>query len=91
MGWTIPQSSKWNFTQERTLTNEVPENGGPGDLDKVPEKCPNDVFENQIREYGVIGACEWFGYDSKSEFTVETIRILKERSDRWQRSHDVGS
>lgn len=47
---------------------------------KVPERVPTDRFENAIREYGVVAACEWFGHNSDSEFTQETKRILAERS-----------
>ena len=43
------------------------------------ENTPNDVFENAIRKYGVVSACEWFGHQSDSEFTQETIAELNER------------
>jgi len=45
----------------------------------VKETCPNDVFENAIRTYGIVAACEWFGYSSDSEFTKETIKLLNDR------------
>lgn len=45
----------------------------------VEETTPNDVFENAIRKYGIVAACEWFGYASDSEFTKETIKTLNER------------
>lgn len=45
----------------------------------VEECCPSDVFENSIRKYGVVAACEWFGYTADSEFTKSTIAALKER------------
>lgn len=44
----------------------------------VYEKCPNDIFENAIREYGVVAACEWFGHPADSEFTKETIKHLND-------------
>ena len=45
----------------------------------VEELIPNDVFENAIRVFGVVAACEWFGHISSSEFTKETIKVLNER------------
>jgi len=46
----------------------------------VEENVPNDVWENAIRKYGIVAACEWFGHSSDSEFTKETIRWLAQRS-----------
>lgn len=46
----------------------------------VPEQTPMDRFENAIREFGVVPACEWFGHSSDSEFTKETARVLDERA-----------
>jgi len=46
----------------------------------VRENVPSDVWENAIRKYGIIAACEWFGYPSDSEFTKYTIKVLAERS-----------
>lgn len=54
--------------------------GAPGAIPPVPANCPNDVFENAIREAGVTEACMWFGYVPDDEFTRETIRVLRERS-----------
>ena len=54
-----------------------------GNKNEIPPceiKCPADIFENAMREVGVVFACEWFGYDAESEFTKETIRLLCERS-----------
>ncbi len=45
----------------------------------VEEKVPNDVFENAIRRYGVVAACEWFGHSSDSRFTSESINHLSMR------------
>lgn len=45
----------------------------------VPERTTGDAFENAIRRYGVVAACEWFGYAPDSEFTKETQRVLDER------------
>lgn len=46
----------------------------------VDEHCPVDVFENAIREFGTVAACEWFGHECNSEFTKETIKVLCEKS-----------
>jgi len=54
--------------------------GGANDIPPAEEECPNDVFENAIRAFGVVAACEWFGYPADSEFTRETIKHLSERS-----------
>lgn len=54
--------------------------GKAGAIPLVPENCPNDIFENAIRTIGVHSACEWFGYRANHEFTVETIKVLLERS-----------
>lgn len=45
----------------------------------VPERTTGDRFENAIRQFGIVSACEWFGHSSDSDFTKETIRILSER------------
>lgn len=55
--------------------------GGPGDISPVPVNVPNDAWENTIRAYGVVSACEWFGYSSDSQFTAETINHLRTQSD----------
>lgn len=54
--------------------------GGAKQIPQVEVKCPNDVFENEIRNIGVVWACEWFGHDMDSEFTKETIKALCESS-----------
>jgi hypothetical protein len=41
--------------------------------------CPNDEWENFIRKYGVVNACEWFGYEADSQFTKDTIEALRAR------------
>lgn len=46
----------------------------------VTENTPMDLFENAIREVGVVAACEWFGYSADSDFTKETALVLDERS-----------
>lgn len=53
--------------------------GGPGDLPPVPVRVPNDEWENAIRKFGVVNACEWFDHAFNSTFTTETIRVLRER------------
>lgn len=54
--------------------------GGPGEIPPVDERVPADAFENTIRAFGVVNACEWFGHAPDSEFTASTIRILHARS-----------
>lgn len=54
--------------------------GGPGDIPPVDERVPADAFENVIRAFGVVAACEWFGHAPDSEFTASTIRELRIRS-----------
>lgn len=46
---------------------------------RVPERTPSDRFENAIREFGIVAACEWFGHRYDSEFTQETERVLADR------------
>lgn len=48
---------------------------------RVEERTPSDRFENAIREFGIVAACEWFGHRPDSEFTKETIRVLAERAE----------
>lgn len=47
---------------------------------RVVERTTGDRFENAVREFGVVNACEWFGHRADSEFTKESIRILAERA-----------
>lgn len=54
--------------------------GGPGEIPPVDERVPNDAFENAIRAFGVVTACEWFGHAPDSQFTADTIRELRFRS-----------
>lgn len=49
------------------------EKGLPGYFKPVEVKVPNDVFENSVRAYGVVSACEWFGHSSDSLFVQDTI------------------
>jgi len=55
-------------------------NGAPGDLPPVPVNVPADAWDNAIRAYGIVAACEWFGHGSDSDFTAETIKALAERN-----------
>lgn len=59
--------------------------GSPGDIPPVPVCVPNDEWENTIRAYGVVSACEWFGYPFDSDFTAETIKTLRVWSDTANR------
>lgn len=54
--------------------------GSPNEIPQVGVACPNDEFESVLRRFGVVNACEWFGWDSDSEFTRETIEYLLQRS-----------
>ncbi len=54
--------------------------GEANEIPPVVVKCQADEFENMIRRLGVVFCAEWWGYDSDSEFTKETIEILRERS-----------
>ena len=54
--------------------------GGANEIPACEVNCQSDVFENKIREIGVVFACEWFGHNEKSDFTRDTIKILCERS-----------
>lgn len=53
--------------------------GGPSEIAPVQERTACDEFENAIRKFGVVNACEWFGHQD-GDFVPETIRILIERS-----------
>lgn len=53
--------------------------GLPEELPSVEVNCPCDEFENAIRKFGIINACEWFGHLSDSEFTKETIQHLRNK------------
>ncbi|MFY2645683.1 hypothetical protein [Achromobacter insuavis] len=54
--------------------------GGPGEIPSVDERVPADAFDNAIRAFGVVAACEWFGHAPDSQFTADTIRELRIRS-----------
>ena len=54
--------------------------GGASEIPACEVNSQADKFENQIREIGVVFACEWFGHNEKSDFTKGTIKTLCERS-----------
>lgn len=54
--------------------------GGPGEIPPVDERVPADAFDNAIRAFGVVNACQWFDHDPDSQFTADTIRELRFRS-----------
>ncbi|MBN9410864.1 MAG: hypothetical protein J0H69_17100 [Burkholderiales bacterium] len=58
--------------------------GKAGAIPLVPENTEGAIFENAIRRMGVHAACEWFGYPAHHEFTVDTIAVLRERSEQAQ-------
>jgi len=45
----------------------------PGGFSPVEVKCLNDAWENAIRSYGIINACEWFGWSRDSDIVGETL------------------
>ena len=47
--------------------------GNKNEIPPCEVNCPADIFENAIREIGVVFACEWFGYHADSDFTKEII------------------
>lgn len=53
--------------------------GAPGAFPPVLVGTPSEEFENAIRKFGVVNACEWFGHAPDSDFTAETIKVLAER------------
>jgi hypothetical protein len=54
--------------------------GDAGAIPLVEENTTGNIFENAIRRYGVVAACEWFGHSPDSDFTADTIKTLQERS-----------
>ena len=56
------------------------ENGGPGQIPPTKENVFADIWENTIRRYGVVNACEWFGHAPDSDFTRDTIHVPMERT-----------
>ncbi|MDN7729205.1 hypothetical protein QZM48_04185 [Burkholderia orbicola] len=62
-------------------------NGGPGEIPLVPANTTGEAFENAIRTFGVVNACEWFGYVSDSEFTRDTVATLMERASAARESY----
>jgi hypothetical protein len=54
--------------------------GGAGEIPECEVNCKADEFENEIRNIGVVFACEWFGHNSDSDFTRQAIETLCERS-----------
>ena len=63
---------------------------GPMGQDGIMPATPHEMFENAIRRFGVVAACEWFGHTPDSEFTAETIRVLQERSNDLGNRRDAG-
>lgn len=55
-------------------------NGGTGEITPVDVQTPCDEFENAIRKFGVVAACEWFGHAPDSEFTKGSICWLLART-----------
>jgi hypothetical protein len=54
--------------------------GAANEIPPVEVFCPDDEFNNAIRKFGVVAACEWFGHEHDSKFTQETIDLLCKRS-----------
>lgn len=57
--------------------------GNPKEIENVEVRCGMDAFDNAIREFGVINACEWFGHRIDSDFTKETIKVLCDRTGEY--------
>ena len=51
-----------------------------GAIPQVDVKTPCDEFENLIRKVGVGFACEWFGYDQDTDFSMDAVNELCDRS-----------
>ena len=47
----------------------------------IPVKCPMDEFENAVRKFGVIAACEWFGHIYDSDFTGWMLDAMENERD----------
>lgn len=60
--------------------SEQIKDGGRDEIPSVRERCDADRWDNTIRAYGVVEACQWFGHEPDSEFTAFTIQVLRERS-----------
>ena len=73
-------SGKLERILQRRKNMEKIEFGGAEEIAQAEVECEGDEFENVIRRFGVVAACEWFGHAPDSEFTKEIIRILRERS-----------
>ncbi len=58
----------------------------PGAIPTVDVQVPADRWDNIVREWGVGYCCEWFGHQYDSFFSMETARILIERTHK--REHD---
>ena len=62
------------------MNDLVEKYGQPGAIPPVIVDVPADRWDNIIREWGVIYACEWFGHGMDSEETEFTVKTLLERS-----------
>jgi len=54
--------------------------GKPGAIPPVEERFEADRWDNIVREWGVVYACEWFGYAPESPMVEFITRQLMERS-----------
>lgn len=61
-------------------TNIVEKYGHARAIPPAAETVPADRWDNIIREWGVVYACEWFGHHRSSDFTRDTITELLDRS-----------
>ena len=64
--------------------NATPEIWLAGAIRPVVERTQSDAFDNAIRAFGVLNACEWFGHsphdDEGRKFMAETAKVLAERT-----------
>jgi hypothetical protein len=58
--------------------------------DKVKTDLPFERFEAAVLEFGIVSACEWFGHESGSQFTKETLDYF-ERKKRSDSTNDLPS
>lgn len=80
-GHALCKTCASNLAKRIQRDAEAKEFGKPGAIPLVPENTTGDVWENAIRKIGVHSACEWFGYPADHRFTLDTINVLRDRSE----------
>jgi len=74
----IPEECPFCSAADKRRSDAVA-TAGRGPVPLVEERTSGDSFENAIRKFGVVAACEWFGHRADSEFTKEAEIVLEER------------